>query len=301
MANGTYGTRRPANITVDKDVDIFYKYRPTRASDSPDSDAFEKIDASSILVPSTGKYTSNNILELPGMYELRLPLDKFGKKGFYTIYIKPKEIFTKIVDVSTLAAYPDIRGVVLEINGNNSEIYNDNELTGYRIELLDENLKKTGEYRIITSNNKCEPVTQIFNDSSQKGIRYIFNGNSTLTFCTVTPSIGMSFKSSSLPNLGTAGQNIVLVNTKFNPIMLEVEMTEHDIDTVSTMLEGKQIRNLERGMITTFNEDGGIYHQASYGTIENPTTGIHHEFKVTNNDNIVYSEEDRLKEIEENI
>ena len=42
--------------------------------------------------------------------------EKFNKKGFYTIYIRPKEISHTITDVSVLAAYPDVRGIVLRKN-----------------------------------------------------------------------------------------------------------------------------------------------------------------------------------------
>ena len=70
----------------------------------------------------------------------------------------------------------------------------------------------------------------------------------------------MSFKSNSIPYIGKSSQRISLINTKFDAIMLEIEMVDHDLETISTMLEGDQLRNLETNTITTFNEDGGIYH-----------------------------------------
>lgn len=305
MANGTYGTRKPAQITSD-DVDIFYHYRPSYSSDSPDfNDTFKKLEDSNILCPCEYKQEEGNtVLELPGMYNLRLPLDKFGTKGIYTIYIKPKEIRTKIIDVSTLAAYSNVRGIVIDstnIEGN-GDILNNGNLVGYRVEYFDDlGEARTGEYRIITSNNKCEPVAQNLNDSSQKGIRYRYNDSSNLIFCTLSPSASLSYKSNSIPNIGKTNQEIVLINTKFNPISLEIEMIEHDEETISTMLEGAQVRNLNSGLITTFNKEGGIYHQAEYGNISNPSTGINHDFKLPKTDNIIFEEEQRLKEIEENI
>lgn len=304
MANGTYGTRKPAQITAD-DVDIFYHYRPSYSSDAPNFADFKKLD-SSILLACNAEYEIDGMLqtfELPGMYNLRLPLDKFGSKGIYTIYIKPKEIFTKIVDVSTLAAYSNVRGIVLDSTTiQNSDIMNNGNLVGYRVEYFcDDGKTRNGEYRIITSNNRCEPVAQNFNDSSQKGIRYRYNDSSNLIFCTLSPSASLSYKSNSIPNIGVTNQTISLVNSKFNPVALEIEMVEHDAETISTMLEGTQVRNLDNGLITTFNKDGGIYHQADYGNITNPSTGINHDFKLPRKSNIIFNEEERLREIEENI
>lgn len=301
MANGTYGIKMPARITA-ADVDIFYYYRPTRNSESAGFQSFKSLD-SSLLLPSEAYYSdAEGTMDLPGMYDLRLPMDIFGSVGFYTVYIKPKEVFTEIADVSTLAAYTDIRGIILETTKLGTQGLNcsNGELVGYRVEYFNGD-ERLSDYRIITSNNKCEPVAQNLSDSTQKGIRYRFNDSSNLTFCTLTPSSALSFKSNSLPNIGQTGQQIALVNTKFNPVMLEIEMTDKDISSIATMLEGAQIRNLDKGLITTFNEDGGIYHQATYGNITNPNTGINHDFKLPKTSEIYYSEEDRLQEIKDNI
>lgn len=304
MANGTYGTKKPALVTSD-DIDIFYFYRPSYSSDSPDFTEFKKVETpGDWLYPAEGEYGENSIMDLPGMYNLRLPLDRFNEKGIYTIYIKPKEIFTKIVDAdSRLAAYSDVRGIVLNkyIDGINTSNGN---LVGYRVEYFEEGstTERTGEYRIITSNNRCEPLRQNMNDSSQKGIRYRFNDETgDLVFCTVTPSTALSFKSNSAPSLGATDQWVALVNTKFNPVAIEIEMVDNDIESVTTMLEGTQLRNLDKGIITTFNKDGAIYHQADYGNIVNPNKNMHYDFKIPKTDNIDFTEEDKLKDIENNI
>lgn len=302
MANGTYGTKRPALINAN-DVDIFYSYRPSYGSDDADFQNFKRLD-SSILTADSAEYGNENVLELPGMYNLRLPANTFGKKGIYTIYIKPKEIFTTIIDAdSRLAAMSDVRGIVIDRSDiPDTEITNNGNLVGYRVEYFaDNDIDRTGDYRIVTSNNLCEPVAQNMNDTSQKGIRYRFNDASNLVFCTLTPSSALSFKSNSLPDIGHTGQKIALVNTKFNPIAIEIEMVDNDIETISTMLEGAQIRNLEKGTITTFNKDGGIYHQADYGRITNPDEGIAHEFKLPKTTNIDFEEENNLTKIEENV
>ena len=51
---------------------------------------------------------------LPGMYNLALPVSIFSNVGFYTIYIRPKEIKAKILDIGVLAAYNDINGIIID-------------------------------------------------------------------------------------------------------------------------------------------------------------------------------------------
>lgn len=294
MSNGTYGTVKPAFITSN-DVDIYYFYRPTRSSESTNFNEFKKLD-SSLLSQVTYDASTDGISDnvLPGMYDMKLPLNIFSEKGFYTIYIKPKEIKATISDVSVLAAYPDVRGIVINkssITVDNDSIFNNGGLVGYRVEYFDNN-KRQDYYRIITSNNRCEPVSQNLNDSNQKSVRYRYNDSSDLIFCTLTPSTATNFKSNALPFIGKTSQEIVLINTKFNPIMIEVEMVEHDIETISTMLENNQLRNLDTGLITTFNDNNEIYHQTEYSTLKDSYTGKEmYDVKRKRIDNIDFTQD----------
>lgn len=304
MANGVYGTKKPALVTP-SDVDIYYYYRPSRSSEATGFENFKKLDSNLLANTKAPLSDDTDISVLPGMYDMRLPLNVFGKVGIYTIYIKPKEVYGKIIDVSTLAAYPNISGIVLDstdfVGGNNSMFENGN-LQGYRVEFFDEGRQnRNGEYRIITSNNKCEPVAQNMNDSTAKGIRYRFNDSSNLVFCTVTPSMALSFNSSSKPYIGKVDEKIALVSTKFNPVMLEIEMVQHDIDSLYALQTNTQIRDLDNGVITTFDDDGNIIEQALYGNITNPARGINHDFKIKNDDNISFDQETDLQNIIRNI
>lgn len=298
--NGTYGISKPANINS-KDVDIFYHYRPNRATDSPDFESFKTLDSNCLIKKNCE--SGGSTVNLTGMFDLKLPLDKFGRAGIYTIYIKPKEYSTRILDVSTLAAYPNVRGVIFdigEINSSDTSIFNNGGLVGYRIDYTSSD--NSDMYRIITSSNRCEPLAQNLNDPSAKGIRYRFNDASNLLFCTVSPSTAMSFKTNSLPFIGGVGEIVKIVSTKFNPVCIEIEMVEHDIEDVATMLEGSQIRNLDNGLITTFNSNGDIYHQAEYGTTVDTLTGIHSDWKnKRTSSNIVNAEKDRMELIQESL
>jgi hypothetical protein len=298
--NNVYGTKKPANIGSN-DVDIFYHYRPTRNSDDTNFRDFKRLSAADVLKKATFSDGSNNSAALPGMYELNLPVNVFNKKGIYTIYIKPKEIDATIEDVGVLSAYPNIKGIVIDSNkiGNDTGI--NGSLVGYRVEYLDDLNERDSDFRIITSNNRCEPVTQNTNSETSSSVQYKFNNSGTLVFCTLTPSTSLSFISNSIPFIGRATQRIKLINTKFNPVMMEIEMVEHDDDTISLMLEGEQLRNLEQGLITTFDENGGIYHQAKYGTAIDPETGKSHDFKINNNAAISSIESTTMEDIKGNL
>lgn len=256
MSSGIFGTIRPARINPATDAEILYTYRPTRSTESDDfKDGYKTLNAAECLIPAV---TNDEREVIDGVYDLRLPLDKFGRKGFYTLYIRPREVVAKITDVSVLAAYPDVRGVVF----STAEI-GLSDLTGYRIEFSD------GTSRLIKSCNTCEPVTVSTGDGYPKATRYNFSDSTTAyVFCTVTPSSAPSFKPNGYPYIGVPREEVKLFNTLFTPKMIEIEMVEHDADTISYMLEGDQLRDRDHGIITTFNEDNEIYHQSDYYTIK---------------------------------
>ena len=259
--SGVYGTVRPANVNPLRDVEMYYFYRPSRGTSDDEFGEFKKLD-SSCLVKSTCN-GENGAVNLMGMYNLRLPLDKFNKKGIYTIYIKPKEYKIKLYDVRVLAAYPDIKGVVI----NSKEIDDITDLTGYRLEYFDANGERIETVRLITSSNPAEPILVTATDNYPKTTRYKFTDTSSnYLFCTVTPSSSSTYKPNTNPFIGVPGGEVALSNTKFSPIMLEIEMVEHDAETLTYMLEGDQVRDRDNGVITTYNSKHEIYHQADYYT-----------------------------------
>ena len=276
-STGAYGTTIPSKIR-NSDIDIFYAYHETRTSDSVDNAVFKKLPSSiltDVLYDSDGE-SIDNVLE--GLYNLKLPLEYFNRKGFYTVYIKPKEIPAVIADVSSLTSFPNVRGIVIDSKqitdaSFSEKVRDNNALVGYRIIFINDNGTRENYYRLVTSNNKCEPVVESSNESGNKSYTYRYNESSTLSFLTLTPSIAPSFKSSAAPFIGKPTQRVLFVNTLFEPIMLDIEMTEHDIDTVSNMLEGSQLRDLDNGLVTTYNEDNQIVHQSEHYTLKDPATG----------------------------
>ena len=275
---GVYGTTVPSRITS-SDVDIFYAYHETRNSDSVEDAVFTKLSSSilSDVIYDGETGATDNILE--GLYNLKLPLQYFNRPGFYTVYIKPREYSALISDVSTLSEYDNVRGIVLDSRADGIDkdlrdlISINNALVGYRIIYLNDNGSREDYYRLITSNNRCEPIIETSNDTSNKSYTYRYNESSTLSFLTLTPSTAPSFKANAAPFIGKPTQRIILVNTLFEPIMLDIEMTEHDLNTMAYMLEGSQLRDLDNGLVTTFDENNQIYHQSEHYTIKDAATG----------------------------
>ena len=80
MSQGVYGTTIPSRITSD-DVDIYYAYHETRNSDSVEEAVFTKLPSSilSDVIYDGENDATDNILE--GLYNLKLPLQYFNRKG----------------------------------------------------------------------------------------------------------------------------------------------------------------------------------------------------------------------------
>lgn len=299
MAIGAYGTAISINIAntdIPSLVDISYCYHEKRSFDSLSTAKFKKLDSAILTQATRDKDSEDFDTIVDGMYNLQLPLSEFNKKGFYTVYIKPKEIEAVITDVSSLTAFPNVRGLVIDsasIKDSNmkEKALSNNGLVGYRIIYISDTGARQDYYRIITSNNRCEPVVQAPNSSSDKSYTYRYEDASPLTFVTVSPSSAPTFKENATPFIGKPTQKILLVNTYFEPIMLDIEMTTHDADTISYMLENSQLRDLDNGLVTTYNDNNEIYNQAEHFTLKDQYTGKPvFEVKQNKNNNVDFSQ-----------
>lgn len=259
--SGLYGTVRSAKIDPQKDAELFYFYRPNRSTTAEDFSKFKRMDASN-LVPSEAE-DLNDVL--PGMFNLRLPLDTFNDTGIYTVYIRPREYMTNLQDVSVLADYPEIRGVVI----NKGAVGDVTDLTGYRVEYFDASTnKRTDRAFIITSCNFCKPIWVSVTDSVNMPKRYQYtDSSSNLLFCTLTPCSYGDYSPNVAPNIGTGVPEkdlVAVINTKFSPVMVEIEMVEHDAETITTMLEGDTIMDHDNAIMTHYNENKEIYQQYDF-------------------------------------
>jgi len=190
----------------------------------------------------------------------------FSQKGIYNVVIKPKEIRTTLVDCGVLSALPNVKGIVLDTASAGLAGFADKTvnggLVGYRVEYLnDDGTKVQNFYRVVTSANRCEPVNQNLTNTSQSAVRYRFNDSGSLLFLTVTPSSAPNVKPNAVPYIGTRNQEVVITNTFFNPIMLEIEMVEYDESTLAYGLYGPQSKSMDDGIYTIYDFDKNIYKQ----------------------------------------
>jgi len=263
MSQGIYGINKGADFVPGDHAEVWLSYRQDRTVQS----------VSGFTIVETAKYLtaeSDGKNQISGLYQLKLPLDVFNKIGIYNIYIRPKQIQATIQDIGVLSTFPDIRGIVLNTSQIAGLTLDNDGLTGYRIEYYDsQGIRKPNLFRIITSNNKCEPTNQNTNGTTS----YRFNDNSNLMFLTVTPSSSSNAKPLSLPFIGSPQDSITLTNTFFNPEMIEIEMTNNDIESLFVSINGNQIRTLDNGLVTTYDNNNNIVNQVEHYIIKESATG----------------------------
>ena len=250
MALGTYGTTRPADMSPE-DVEIILNYTPSR--DVTENFTLKKLDTASILTP----YFHNNqtggnagVEILGGLYNLKLPATEFNQLGIYTLYIRPAEIRTTITDCGVLSSLPNVKGIIIDLNNVPSQYRNrftNQGLVGFRIEYLNQDGTKIPNfYRIITSSFFCEPVVTNLVNTSQKAIRYRYvDSGSDLIFCTVSPTSAPTNKPSATPYIGQPNQNIILTNTFFNPMSIDIQVANYDVDTLELLFMVIRLRVLK--------------------------------------------------------
>jgi len=265
----SYGINRAADFNPATDAEIFWSYSENRSivNDNYQTDNITKFLSAQLAPGST-------VNPIGGIYNLKLPLDIFNKVGIYNIYIRPKQVEVNIQDIGILSAYPNIRGIILKSSDLIGISVGNDTLSGYRIEYYDSIGNKVSNlFRIITSNNRCEPVNQNIISTSQKSVSYRFNDSSDLLFLTVTPSSATNANPNSIPYIGNSGTKIILSNTFFNPVLLEIELTNNDIESLYTSINGNQIRTLDNGLITTYDNSNNIFSQAEHYVIKESATG----------------------------
>jgi hypothetical protein len=281
MAIGTIGNIRPSDVNIE-DIEIVYTFSPNRQTEPTVIGTLDPVDVISEI------NLEDDIL-VNGLYNLRLDPEIFNERGIYNIYIKPREFKLKISDCGVLSTISTVRGVI--INGNDipeiSTRFNSNGLVGYRIEYFDnEGNKIRNLFRIITSSNRCLPENNNNNSPSQSSVRYRFSDSesSNLLFLTVTPSTPTNVRPNLTPSIGSPNQDIVITNTFFSPILLEVELTEHDIETLSLGIFGDQSKSKIDGILTYYDNDGNIYKQFDVFETENAEGVIDYEVKIERDD-----------------
>ena len=294
MAIGSYGTIRPSDVSP-ADVDIIMNYTPTR--DVTDQFVLTKLDAQTILRPYfANSETGGNagVEVLGGLYNLTLPANQFNALGIYTLYIRPAEIRTVISDCGVLSALPNVKGIVIDISDVPTQYQNKfvpQGLVGFRVEYLNADGSKIPNFfRVVTSSFFCEPVVTNEVNTTQKAIRYRYvEGNSNLIFLTLSPSSSPTNKPNATPYIGQPDQDIIISNTFFNPVSIEIEMVEYDISSLAIALYGNQTKSIDDGIYTIYDSNDNIYRQYNLYEIRDQFNALLYEVRQSRGNNIDFS------------
>ena len=254
MAVGTYGTVKLADVDFN-DVDVLYAYSPDR--ESVGDTQFQ---------PLYNSVTNNEFRKMlggDGGYKLRLPANIFNRLGFYLLQVRPKIFQTEIVDCSFVITNNDQeiqmskKGIVIP----KLQFQSTGALVGYQIEYFDDNgVKIKNFHRIITSSDLVS-VNPNNNTTVSSSTTYVLDPNGNQLFITLTPDEASLITAEASSDLGKSGQQILVSNTFFDPVMIEVEMVDQNIKTLSYALYGQSTRDLETGVYSIFDEEGNLYKQ----------------------------------------
>ena len=294
MAIGSYGTIRPSDVSP-ADVDIIMNYTPTR--DVTDQFVLTKLDAQTILRPyfaNTETGGTPDVEVLGGLYNLTLPANQFNALGIYTLYIRPAEIRTVITDCGVLSALPNVKGIIIDITDVPTQYQNKfvpQGLVGFRVEYLNPDGSKIPNFfRVVTSSFFCESVTTNEVNTTQKAIRYRYvEGDSKLIFLTLSPSSSPTNKPNSTPFIGQPDQDIIITNTFFNPVSIEIEMVEYDISSLAIALYGNQTKSIDDGIYTIYDANDNIYRQYNLYEIRDQFNALLYEVRQSRGNNIDFS------------
>jgi hypothetical protein len=254
MAVGIYGNRKLSDVS-ESDVDIFYAYSPDRNTLGDTQ-----------FVPLYNSVTTNEfrkMLGADGGYKLRLPASRFNQLGFYTVLIKPKSFETTILDCSFIVTNTDQelqiskKGIIIP----KLQFQSAGSLVGYQIEYFNSNGEKIRNFHRIVTSSDLVSVSSNNSSSSPNATTYYLDPNGTQLFLTLTPDEVSLITNQTSPDLGSKGQKIMVSNTFFDPTILEIEMVDQNIKTLSYVLLGNAVRDLSNGLLSIFDDAGNLYAQ----------------------------------------
>jgi len=294
MAIGSYGTIRPSDVSPE-DVEILMVY--TESRDVTNDFTLTKLDAPTLLRPyfnnsATGGNAGVEILG--GLYNLTLPAQQFNALGIYTLYLRPAQIRTVITDCGVLSALPNVKGIIIDLADVPTQSQNkfvQQGLVGFRVEYLNPDGSKIPNFfRVVTSSFFCEPVVTNETNTTQKSIRYRYvEGNSNLLFLTLSPSSSPTNNPNSTPYIGQPDQEIIISNTYFNPVTVEIEMVEYDLSSLAIALYGNQTKSIDDGIYTIYDSENNIYRQYNLYEIRDEFNALLYEVRQNRGTNIDFS------------
>lgn len=281
MATGTYGNIRPSDASPN-DMEIFYTFTPNRETLVTETFSLNPTDIIAELQIPEDEQTGGEENLLEGLYNITLPATIFNQIGFYTLYIRPKiltDINTdghiKIVDCGVLSALPTVKGIVIDSNQLDENLRANNALQGFKIEYLNlDGTKLRNTVRYVVTSNKVIPVTENIGNTSQTAVRYRFDDSGNLLFLQLTPTASSNVKPNIRPFIGIPNQNILMSNTYFNPVAIEIELTENDIESLIGYVAGEQIKDVDNGILTYYDQNRNITRQFNLYEIKDDVSNV---------------------------
>ena len=88
---------------------------------------------------------------------------------------------------------------------------------------------------------------------------------------------------------GQPNQNIIISNTYFNPISVEIEIVDQDISTLAIALYGNQTKSIEDGIYTIYDSNNNIYKQYNLYEIKDQFNTLLYEVRQDRGENIDFS------------
>jgi hypothetical protein len=276
-------------------VEIVVVYTPSR--DETQNFVLSTLDAPSVLRPYFNNANTGgnaNVEVLGGLYNLTLPADDFNAIGIYTLMLRPAQIRTSITDCGVLSALPNVKGIIVDLN-NVPQAYRNKfvpqGLIGFRIEYLNADGSKIPNFfRVVTSCFYCEPIVVNQVNTTQKSVRYRYTDSTTnLLFLTVTPSSSPTNKPNATPFIGQPGQSIIVSNTYFNPVTIEIDIVEYDTSSLAIALFGNQTKSIDDGIYTMYDTNNNIYKQYNLFEIRDQFNALLYEVRQDRGTNIDFT------------
>jgi len=108
-------------------------------------------------------------------------------------------------------------------------------------------------------------------------------------FLTLSPSSSPTTKPNATPYIGQPDQDIILSNTFFNPLTIDIEMVEYDVSSLAIALCGNQTKSIDDGIYTIYDSDNNIYRQYNLFEIRDQFNDLLYEVRQNRGDNIDFS------------
>lgn len=282
MSVGFYGSKKLASCDFN-DVDILYSYSPNR-------ETLGNVQ----LQPLFNNLTSNEFKKMigaDGLFKLRLPASILNQLGFYTIVIKPKTFQVEIVDCTAIVTNDNDqiqiskKGIVIP----SLQFQKSGSLIGYMIEYFDDKNEKIKNFHRIITSSDLVSVASTPGGTNPNSDTYVLDPNGNRLFITLTPDEQSLISSGQKVDLGKKGQKILISNTFFDPEVIEIEMVDQTVKTLSYGIYGNSTRDLELGIYSIFDENDNLYKQYNLYTrkkkFSNGNVDVKEERQNINQDN----------------